>query len=219
MTSFGWKKKTLLAGKQEKLEPVFHEKEQLEEEEVDPDFDWVAEAKKRKVIALEDNSIRFKRLKQEGSALAEESRFWEAINRWDEALLVNSQDAKLLEMKAQALIQLHEWTPAIEFAEQAIKAQNTWWVGYQTLGRAHLGLGEVQLALRNFQIAAHLNPDESEIWTEDIAWARHLITEGEKRQLLLSTAGEEEVLELERIKPDSLNLQDSVNIVSQQSET
>ena len=43
------------------LESAFHESEQILEPELDPDFDWIVEAKKRKVEALEDNKIRFDR--------------------------------------------------------------------------------------------------------------------------------------------------------------
>jgi len=200
MTSFGWKRKiTTPASKSEKLEKEFSE----ESTEVDPTFDWIAEAKRRKLVALEDNNIRYNRLKKEGSALAEEGRFWEAITRWNEALLINDKDAALLEMKAQALIQVHEWEPAIELAESAVKVDKTWWVGYQTLGRAQLGVGEVGGALRNFKVAFHLNPGDQEIWTEDILWAKHLLHQASLPVEIKE--GEEEPRE--RIKPESLQVQ------------
>ena len=43
------------------LEAVFHEDQQVQESEFDPTFDWIAEAKKRKFIALEDNKGRLER--------------------------------------------------------------------------------------------------------------------------------------------------------------
>ena len=50
-------------------------------------------------------------------------------------------------MKAQVLITLHEWEPAIEAAKRAIKIEPKWWSAYQTLGRAHLGFGQLQDAV------------------------------------------------------------------------
>ena len=83
-----------------------HDKE--EEEVSDPEFDWIAVAKRRRVAALEDNRTLFLRLKQEGEVLsinclhyldlhylrypkvlAEQERFWQAINRWDNALALD----------------------------------------------------------------------------------------------------------------------------------
>ena len=40
---------------------AFQEEEQIKEPDLDPTFDWIAEAKKLKTEALEDNKIRFDR--------------------------------------------------------------------------------------------------------------------------------------------------------------
>ena len=40
---------------------------------------------------------------------------------------------------------LHEVFPAVQTAEKAVHADPTWWVTYQTLGRAQMGLGEIDL--------------------------------------------------------------------------
>ena len=61
-------------------------------------------------------------------------------------------------MKAQALVQLHEWLPAIQAATRAVERSGNWAEAHQTLGRAQLGLGEVKLAVRSFSVALHLNP-------------------------------------------------------------
>merc|ERR1712004_922636 len=50
-----------------------------------------------------------------------------------------------------------------------------WWEAWQTLGRAHLGLGEVRIALKTFCKAVHLHPIDKELWEEDIAWAYNLL--------------------------------------------
>ena len=96
MTSFGWKRK-IGAAETSAAEKAFNPEEQ-EAETGEPDFDWVAEAKKRKVPALEDAPARVERLKREGAALAEEGRCWQALERWGEA-----GDAALWEMKAQVV--------------------------------------------------------------------------------------------------------------------
>jgi hypothetical protein len=40
---------------------------------------------------------------------------------------------------------LNEVYPAVQAAEKTIQMNPLWWVGYQTLGRAKLGLGEVRM--------------------------------------------------------------------------
>ena len=40
---------------------------------------------------------------------------------------------------------LGEVFPAVCEAEKAVSLNTNWWIGYQTLGRAQLGLGEVKL--------------------------------------------------------------------------
>ena len=39
---------------------------------------------------------------------------------------------------------LSEVFPALTAAQKSIALNPLWWIGYQTLGRAHLGLGEVR---------------------------------------------------------------------------
>ena len=88
MTSFGWKRKASCLDKAgSKTSGAFSEGEQVEDsEELDPDFDWIAVAKRKKFEALEDNKTLCERLKQEGVVLAEQEKYWQAIGRWDNAL-------------------------------------------------------------------------------------------------------------------------------------
>eukprot|EP00090_Calanus_glacialis_P023571 TRINITY_DN36437_c0_g1_i1.p1 TRINITY_DN36437_c0_g1~~TRINITY_DN36437_c0_g1_i1.p1 ORF type:complete len:201 (+),score=64.08 TRINITY_DN36437_c0_g1_i1:39-641(+) len=175
MTSFSWKRKA--TKNIVNTTRAFEENEQVKEESVDPDFDWMSVAKKQKLEALEDNKALFSRLKQEGVTLAEDEKFWQAISRWDIALSINAEDVTVLEMKAQALINLHEWIVAIKAAEKCVQLKPNWWVGHQTLGRAQMGIGEVKLALRSFQVALHLNPDSEELREDDLRWAVGLLKE------------------------------------------
>ena len=91
MTSFGWKRKVPLTRTTTKSS-VFNESDQTDPEAVDDneEFDWTVVAKKKKLEALEDNKALFSRLKQEGILLAESGKFWQAINRWDNALSIDA---------------------------------------------------------------------------------------------------------------------------------
>ena len=84
-------------------------------------------------------------------------------------------DVGVFEMKAQALISLHEWVPSIKCSSECVRLQPTWWVAHQTLGRAQMGLGEVAMAVRSFETALHLNPDNEELRKEDLEWAVGLL--------------------------------------------
>ncbi|KAL2099797.1 hypothetical protein ACEWY4_004191 [Coilia grayii] len=122
------------------------------------------------------------------------TRHWEAIKRWDEAIQLTPEEASLYEMKAQVLTTLQEVFPAVQAAEMAAKLRPHWWEAWQTLGRAQLSLGEVELASRSFQVAVHLRPCERPLWEEDLAWARKL--RDQRRRALTLAAQEKEARRL-----------------------
>ncbi|XP_061911084.1 tetratricopeptide repeat protein 33 [Entelurus aequoreus] len=175
MASFGWKRK--VGEKVSKLAA-----QQFEAADKPPggaggqgeEVDWLHAVKRRREILLEDCAAKSKRLTDEGTQLVEQGRHWEAIKKWDEAIQMTPDNPVLYEMKAQVLTILHEVFPAVKAAETAAKLRPLWWEGWQTLGRAQLSLGEVDLALRSFQVAVHLCPSERALWQEDLAWARAL---------------------------------------------
>ncbi|NXI43806.1 TTC33 protein, partial [Galbula dea] len=101
-------------------------------------------------------------------------RYREAIHKWDEALQLTPEDATLYEMKSQVLMSLHEMFPAVHAAEMAVQRNPRSWDAWQTLGRAQLGLGEIALAIRSFQVSLHIFPMNPEVWKEDLSWARKL---------------------------------------------
>ncbi|KAM7392594.1 hypothetical protein PAMA_007621 [Pampus argenteus] len=182
MASFGWKRKV---GEKVSKSAV----QQFEAEaETSPDagggggggggqdeeVDWLHAIKRRREILLEDCAARSKRLKDEGALMAEEGRHWEAIKKWDEAIQLSPDDPLLYEMKSQVLTILQEVFPAVKAAEMAVKLRPLWWEAWRTLGRAQLNLGEVDLAVRSFQVAIHLSPSERTLWQEDLVWASRL---------------------------------------------
>ena len=189
MTSFGWKRKSSSVHKSDKNEKAFDTGEQVEDDKDinADDFDWISVAKKRRVEALEDNKTLYNRLKREGVTLAEEGKYWQAINRWDNALALDPSEPSVFEMKAQALIALHEWLPAISAAREAVRIKPNWFIGHQTLGRAQMGLGEVELAVKSFQKAVHLNPDDEELRKDDLEWALGLLKQRDEKLISENT--------------------------------
>nr|XP_033788221.1 tetratricopeptide repeat protein 33 [Geotrypetes seraphini]XP_033788230.1 tetratricopeptide repeat protein 33 [Geotrypetes seraphini] len=200
MASFGWKRK---AG--EKVSKSVSQ--QFEADAADDqglidteEGDRLHAIKRKKEIAPEDNNVKSKRLKDEGMCLAENGRYWEAIHKWDEALHLTPEDATLYEMKSQVLISLQEVFPAVQTAELAVQVDPHYWEAWQTLGRAQLGLGEITLAIRSFQIALHICPVNSELWKEDLAWARQLLEK--QREAKKSEAQQTEIKNVQEIIPD-----------------
>lgn len=62
-----------------------------------------------------------------------------------EPLIRSSTIESLWFLSVQVLSILQEVFPAVEAAEMAVKLRPLWWEGWQTLGRAQLNLGEVDL--------------------------------------------------------------------------
>ncbi|KAE8636428.1 hypothetical protein XENTR_v10002988 [Xenopus tropicalis] len=78
-------------------------------------------------------------------------------------------------MKAQVLMGVHEIFPAVQAAETAVQRNPRFVEAWQTLGRAQLGLGEITMAIRSFQIGLHICPANTELWEQDLNWARQLL--------------------------------------------
>jgi len=178
MIKFGWKKKTgeNVARDDGKRDlKAFSADEEEKPADHNNEFDWLLAAKRRKVMRLEDAKSKAERLKQEGCTLAENERYWESIKRWEEAISLTPHDETLHEMMAQSYTQVGEVYPAVLSARTAVKCNALWWVSHQTLGRAHLGLGEVDMAIKSFSRAIHIKPDQTELWESDLKWALSLV--------------------------------------------
>ncbi|XP_076844388.1 tetratricopeptide repeat protein 33 isoform X2 [Brachyhypopomus gauderio] len=173
MASFGWKRKVGERVSKAAVQQFEADAEKAEDNRELEGMDWLHAIKRKREVLLEDCIAKSKRMKEEGVQLAENGRHWEAIKKWDEAIELN-EEADLYEMKSQVLTVLHEVFLAVQAAETAVRLRSNWWEAWQTLGRAQLNLGEVELAVRSFQVAVHLNPVERPLWEEDLNWALHL---------------------------------------------
>ncbi|KAM3873821.1 tetratricopeptide repeat protein 33 [Diretmus argenteus] len=197
MASFGWKRKVGEKVSKSAVQQFEAEAEKTDDVAVackDEEVDWLHAIKRRREVLLDDCATKSKRLKDEGAVLAELGRHWEAIKKWDEAIQLTPDNPLLYEMKSQVLIILQEVFPAVKAAEMAVKLRPLWWESRQTLGRAQLSLGEVDLAVRSFQIAIHLRPSEQTLWQEDLAWAWKL--QKQQRAAREKTRQEEETQKL-----------------------
>lgn len=138
-------------------------------------------AKKRKAFLLEDNLSKSDSLVKEGVAYAEAERYEEAVRKWDEALCLTPRKSKVHEMKAQVLMELNQMFPAIQSAETAISIDPNWWTAHQTLARAQMGFGQVEMAQKSISRAIHLYPAEKELWDQDLKWIYSLCKEKKQR--------------------------------------
>ena len=198
MTSFGWKRKTpdlnrsnIVTTHNSTLDCVSENNpkqnsensEKIASQDLNTYATCTTLKKRRLDQSLETVEEKVLRLKKEGITLAENEDYWQAIGRWDEALQILGKNNELNdtaklhhEMKSQALMQLHEWEPAIHSAEHAIQIDSTWHPAHQTLGRAYLGIGNVPKAVKAFSRARHLCPQDEEIKVQDLEWALSLLT-------------------------------------------
>ncbi|XP_034296684.1 tetratricopeptide repeat protein 33 isoform X1 [Pantherophis guttatus] len=191
MASFVWKRK--IGEKVSKVTSQQFEAQAADEQVLvdNSEVDWLHEAKRKKGLLLEDCGAQSKHLKDEGAILAENGRYQEALHKWDEALQLTPEDATLYEMKSQVLMSLHEMFPAVQAAEMAVQRDPHSWEAWQTLGRAQLGLGEITLAIRSFQIALHIYPLNTELWNEDLSWAKKLQQQKKATKTETGTQGAE----------------------------
>lgn len=185
-TTFGWKRKA--SGKVATDLSAAFEGNCADDNADPPDgVDWLSGYKRRRNLLLEDCAQKSRRLRQEGTTLAELDRNWEALKKFDEALQLTPGDVTIHEMRAQVLMLLREDFAAVQEAEQVVKLDPSWWVAHQTLGRAQLQLGEIQMALRSFCSAVHLNPADEELRTEDLLYTLQLLR---KKQVAEESAKE-----------------------------
>ncbi|XP_057305837.1 tetratricopeptide repeat protein 33-like [Hydractinia symbiolongicarpus] len=139
-----------------------------------------------KRIMLEDSISKSNRLINEGISLAEKERYWEANSKFKEAAALTPRVAKIYEMQAQVLLELGEVFPAVQAAETAVMIEPLWAEAHQTVGRSQISIGEIEIALKSFSRAYHLDPSNKEIYEEDICYTKELIKEKARLEKLSS---------------------------------
>ncbi|GLD94986.1 hypothetical protein PINS_up003611 [Pythium insidiosum] len=117
-------------------------------------------------VLLEDSASKVKRLQTEGNTLAECGRFRAAIDRWQEAIAMDPTNAVLHELMAQGCMAGCEDFRAVQFAQKATDLAPDWADGYQTLGRALLNFGELELAMQSIRKAIDLGGENDELVAE-----------------------------------------------------
>lgn len=177
-------------------------------------MDWLAAAKRRKAIFLEDSKAKSKRLQQEGAVLAESERFWEAIRYWDEAINLTPASAVLHEMRSQALSELGELFPAVASAERAVRLEPNWSIAWLRLARAQTGIGELEMALSSFQKSYHLDPTDTEA-REDILWVQDLL---KQKQIMSDKLRVKEEKERNSVLEKRAKMHSKVNYLLKQEE-
>ena len=113
-------------------------------------------------LSLESAAGAAQRKQDEANVLAESSRFGAALQALDAAIELEPS-ALRHEMRAQCFLELGRDFDAISAAEAACAADGGWAPGFQTLARARLNFGEIELAHVALSKAAELDPDSDEI--------------------------------------------------------
>eukprot|EP00049_Salpingoeca_infusionum_P014065 m.262032 g.262032 ORF g.262032 m.262032 type:complete len:223 (-) comp15586_c0_seq2:3633-4301(-) len=143
---------------------------------------------KQTAVALEDSASKAARLERDGIVLASDGKYNQALRLWNEAVDLAPERAELYEMKAQLLMLLEEYFPAVQAAEQAVKKKPEWVEGWLTLGRCQMNYGEVHVALETFSLCWKLaqrqgNKHVARELEDDVAHANTLVSLGRFRKL------------------------------------
>ncbi len=103
---------------------------------------------KRPLLLLEDVTAKVRRLRQLGCRYADDGHFRRAVGAFAEALQFDPANATLLEMQAQAHMELCEFFEAVQCAASATVAFPNWFAGKQTqMSGGQLLLGSSALVL------------------------------------------------------------------------
>uniref|UniRef100_A0A6A7G3I5 Tetratricopeptide repeat protein 33-like n=1 Tax=Hirondellea gigas TaxID=1518452 RepID=A0A6A7G3I5_9CRUS len=205
MQKFCWKRKRNALKKPHSS--VFSDDTNDDEDQMN--WDDEVTSKRQKVMVLEDSTIKAARLKKEGVILAEDDKWWAAISRWNAATVLQPNDHTLHDMMAQAYMQVGEYVASIKCAEKAVAVSEMWWSGYQTLGRALMGVGEVHRAVLCFSRSLRLHPDDAHIRELDLKWAAEVLASYKQLQKDKECEPSHDKMEAEEQSLEIIDLKDS----------
>lgn len=137
-------------------------------------FTAVEDDENEAVLSEGQKQAESERLQSEGNVAADAEKYSSALQAWDKALRLTPARAVLHEQKAQVFLQLGRYWDAVQCATEAAALESGWADAFLTLGRAQLGLGEPELALKSMETVLQLKPDLQEAQNE-IAEVRVLV--------------------------------------------
>jgi tetratricopeptide (TPR) repeat protein len=97
-----------------------------------------------------------------GATLASLGRVREAMEHYEQSLLINPENAEAQSNLASALMRQGRWQEAIEHYEQALRIQPDDTEAHNNLGSAFLKTGRIEKAVEHYQQALRLKPDYAE---------------------------------------------------------
>ena len=103
------------------------------------------------------------KLMDEGTALASEGRYAEALVKFE---AITDTDAVVYEARAQVLMALDRDFEAVTASEAATRLAPDWSVAFWTLARARRQLGEPDTAVQAFDRALGLDPENTDLQRE-----------------------------------------------------
>ncbi|KAL6212017.1 hypothetical protein ACLB2K_017240 [Fragaria x ananassa] len=132
----------------------------------------------------EDVTKLFTSFQSQGTKLAEDGKYREALGKWESALMLMPKSTVLHEQKAQVLIEIGDAWNAIKAATRATELEPSWAEAWVTLGRAQLNFGEPDSAVQSFDKALAITPDSEEARDD-----RHTAMNLMKRRKQLHSSG------------------------------
>ncbi|KRY67198.1 Glutamyl-tRNA(Gln) amidotransferase subunit A, mitochondrial [Trichinella pseudospiralis] len=166
MNMFKWKRKAKTSLIEHVQKWIESSADDQNENLSDSEADCVTLLKRKKTFCLEDVTTKVERLKNEGILFAELEKYSESIERFQAAIELQPDDGRLHEMLSQVFLMRGEDFLAIQAAEKAVKCCPYWAEAYQTLARAQLNFGELNLAVESFRSANSIDNTNEEIEQE-----------------------------------------------------